>query len=291
MARRKLGFWRRFVVMVVKPTMTIWTKREWSGMDNIPSSGGVIIAANHVSHADPMVIAHYIYEAGRWPRFLGKASIFAIPVLGAWIIKAQQIPVYRGGVDAAKSLEAATAAVNEGGALVIYPEGTTTREPDLWPMRGKTGTARLALATGAPIVPVAMWGTHHLYNPRAKSRKLNLLPGRKVTVVAGEPIDLSRWAGAEPTRAVLEEITEVLMLRLRDMVAELRGGTPPPLYVPAARRKGKATGTPEPAATDEIAPETTVSDTVAVPDPAVSEAVTSSDATAVSNRTAREPGQ
>lgn len=246
MARRKLGFWRRFVVMVVKPTMTIWTKRQWSGMEHIPGSGGVIIAANHVSHADPMVIAHYIYEAGRWPRFLGKASIFAIPVLGSWIIKAQQIPVYRGGVDAAKSLEVAVAAVDEGGALVIYPEGTTTREPDQWPMRGKTGTARLALATGAPIVPVAMWGTHNLYNPRAKKGKLNLLPGRQVTVVAGEPIDLSRWAGAEPTRAVLEEITEVLMLRLRDMVAEIRGGEAPPLYTPSARRNNRTTGTPEP---------------------------------------------
>lgn len=248
MARRKLGFWRRLVVMVVKPTLLVWTKREWSGMEHIPPAGGVIIVANHMSHADPMVIAHFVYDAGRWPRFLGKASLFTIPVIGRLILKVKQIPVHRGGVDAIKSLEAAIAGVNEGGAVIIYPEGTTTREPDLWPMRGKTGTARLALTTGAPIVPVAMWGPQNMYDPRTK--KLNLLPGRKVAVMAGEPIDISRWAGVEPTRAVLEEITELMMLRLRDMVAELRGAEAPPLYTPVVRRNGRTIKAP-----DSTAPE------------------------------------
>jgi len=243
-ARRKLGFWRRFIVMVVKPTLLVWTKRTWSGMQHIPGTGGVIVVANHMSHADPMVIGHFLYEAGRWPRFLGKASLFTIPVIGRWLLKVKQIPVHRGSVDAIKSLEAAIVGVDEGGALVIYPEGTTTREPDLWPMRGKTGAARLALTTGAPVVPVAMWGPQQMYDPR--TGKLNLLPGRKVTVVAGEPFDLSRWAGVEPTRAVLEEITETMMLRLRDMVAEIRGGEAPPLYAPSARRNNRTTGTPEP---------------------------------------------
>ncbi|MDG4767259.1 lysophospholipid acyltransferase family protein [Solwaraspora sp. WMMD406] len=246
MARRRLGFWRRFVVMVIKPTLTIWTRRDWSGMEHIPPTGGVIIVPNHMSHADPLIVAHFVYDSGRWPRFLGKASLFTIPVVGPWLLKVRQIPVHRGSVDAIKSLEAAIAGVNEGGAVVIYPEGTTTREPDLWPMRGKTGAARLALITGAPLVPVAMWGPQRLYDPRTK--KLNLLPRRQVAVKAGPPIDLSRWSGAEPTRAVLEEITETVMLRVRDLLAEIRGGTPPPLWSPPARRNGTSgtrNGSPE----------------------------------------------
>ncbi|WJK40046.1 lysophospholipid acyltransferase family protein [Solwaraspora sp. WMMA2056] len=248
MARRKLGFWRRFVVMVIKPTLTIWTRRDWSGMEHIPRTGGVIIVANHMSHADPMAIAHFVYDAGRWPRFLGKSSLFAIPVVGPWLLKVRQIPVHRGSVDAIKSLEAAIDGVNEGGAVVIYPEGTTSREPDLWPMRGKTGAARLALTTGAPVVPVAMWGPQNMYDPR--TRKLNLLPRRPVTLRAAKPIDLSRWMGAEPTRAVLEEMTETIMLRLRDMVAELRGAEAPPLYTPVVRRNGRTVKAP-----DSTAPE------------------------------------
>jgi 1-acyl-sn-glycerol-3-phosphate acyltransferase len=110
-AGRRLGFWRRFAVVVVKPVITLWTRRTWTGMENVPASGGVIIVPNHLSHADPLVSAHYIYDAGRWPQFLGKASVFKVPVIG-WIIKqCLQIPVDRGTVDAARSLERLVAAV------------------------------------------------------------------------------------------------------------------------------------------------------------------------------------
>lgn len=242
MARRRLGFLRRVVVAVIKPSMLILTRRTWSGMEHIPRTGGVIIVANHISHADPAVCAHFVYEAGRWPRFLGKASVFKVPVIGRLLLRVHQIPVERGSVEAAKSLETLTAAVTSGSAVVIYPEGTTTREPDLWPMRAKTGAARLALATGAPVVPVAMWGAQRLFDPR--TAKLRLRPRTPVTVVAGPPIDLSRWAGATPGREVLTEMTDEIMHRLRDLLAEVRGGTPPPLYA-ASRRSPTAGGSAE----------------------------------------------
>jgi 1-acyl-sn-glycerol-3-phosphate acyltransferase len=235
-AGRRLGFWRRFAVVVVKPVITLWTRRTWTGMENVPASGGVIIVPNHLSHADPLVGAHYIYDAGRWPQFLGKASVFKVPVIG-WIIKqCLQIPVERGSVDAARSLEKLVAAIEDGGAVVVYPEGTTTKEPDLWPMRGKTGAARLALATGAPVVPIVMWGPQKIFDPRTS--KISLRPRIPVTVSAGPPVDLSRWAGSPPTKAVLDEMTDEIMLRLRDMLAEIRGGTPPPLWRPARRDTG-----------------------------------------------------
>lgn len=233
MARHRLGLLRRFVVLLIKPTMTVLTRPSRTGMRHIPAEGGVIIVANHLSHADPLVCAHYVYDAGRWPQFLAKAGLFTIPVVGWLLRRARQIPVERGSADAARSLDTLVAAIEQGGAVVIYPEGTTTREPDLWPMRGKTGAARLALATGAPVVPVAMWGPQRLFDPR--TRRFRPRPRTPVSVAAGPPVDLSRFTDGNPSRATLEEMSDVIMLRLRDLLAELRGGSPPPLFTPAPR--------------------------------------------------------
>lgn len=229
---RRLGFWRRFAVVTVKPVMRALTKRTWRGMEHMPQTGPVIIVANHISHADPTTLAHYIYDAGRWPSFLGKASVFTVPVVGRILHAVGQIPVNRGGVDAARALDAATEAIRAGQVVVIYPEGTTTKEPDLWPMRGRTGAARLWLTTGAPVIPIAMWGPEQLFDPRTGKLKLRRTP---VTVVAGPPVDLSKWAGAAPTAPVLQEMTDHLMLVLRDMVAEIRAQEPPPLWSPPRR--------------------------------------------------------
>jgi 1-acyl-sn-glycerol-3-phosphate acyltransferase len=185
----------------------------------------VIIVPNHVSHFDPLVVAHYIYGFGRWPRFLGKASLWRVPLLGPFLAKVQQIPVERGSVEAVKSLDVLVDAIQQGGVVVIYPEGTTTRSPDLWPMRGKTGAARLALVTGAPVVPVANWGAERIFDPR--TNRLSLRPRTPVTVAAGPPIDLSRWREAEPTRAVLDQMTDTIMQELSRMLGELRGEKPP----------------------------------------------------------------
>jgi 1-acyl-sn-glycerol-3-phosphate acyltransferase len=224
---KRLGPLRRFVVIVVKTVLTPMTSRTWAGQEHIPKTGGAILAVNHLSHADPLVCAHYVYDAGRWPRFLGKASLFRVPVFGWIITQVEQIPVERGSLDAAKSLEAMVAAVKGGKAVIIYPEGTTTREPDLWPMRGKTGAARVALATGAPVIPIAQWGAQRLFDPR--TRKVGLRPRTPISFAAGPPVDLSRWAGADPTRATLDEMSDEIMLRIRDLLAGIRGETPPEL--------------------------------------------------------------
>jgi 1-acyl-sn-glycerol-3-phosphate acyltransferase len=233
-ARERLGFWQWVCTILVPPTVRLLTRRTQQGLEHIPE-GGTIIVANHVSHADPLIIANYVHDAGRWPRFLAKDSIFRVPFIGMVVTAAKQIPVVRGTVDAAKALEAAVAAVEDGGCVIVYPEGTTTKEPNLWPMRGKTGAARLWLTTGAPVVPLVVWGPQQLFDPRTHKLKLRRTP---VTIVAGEPLDLSKWAGASPTPGTLMEITDHIMLTLRDMLAEVRGGTPPPLYVGPARRSG-----------------------------------------------------
>jgi 1-acyl-sn-glycerol-3-phosphate acyltransferase len=233
-AQRRLGFWQRFAVVLVLPVMQIWTQHTWTGQEKLPANGGVILVPNHVSHFDPLVIAHFIYGSGRWPRFLGKASLWKVPLVGFLLRKTLQIPVERGSVEAVKSLDALIDALREGGAVVIYPEGTTTREPDLWPMRGKTGAARLALVTGAPVIPIANWGAEQVFDPRTK--KLKLRPRTPVSVTAGKPVDLSRWEGEVPSRAVLDQMTDAIMLDVRDLLTELRTGDPPPLFEPILRR-------------------------------------------------------
>lgn len=230
-AGRKLGFWRRLAVALIKPPLWLLTRRSWRGAEHLPPEGGVIVAAAHLSHADPLVVAHFVYDARRWPQFLAKQSVFDVPVLGWLLRRWRQIPVRRGTVDAAKALEAAVAAVKAGEAVIIYPEGTTTRDPDLWPMKARTGVARLWLETGAPVIPVVNWGSQAIFDPRTS--KLRLRPRTPVTVVAGPPIDLAPYQGAS-----LNEITDVVMLRLRDLLAEVRQvPTPPPLWTPGVRRR------------------------------------------------------
>jgi 1-acyl-sn-glycerol-3-phosphate acyltransferase len=229
-ARRRLGFWRRLAVVAVKPPMLMLTRRDWRGVDQLPAEGGLILVVNHTSHADPLVTAHFVHDAGRWPQFLGKQSLFDVPVLGWLLRRFRQIPVRRGTVDAAKALEAAVAAVKAGDSVVIYPEGTTTREPDLWPMRARTGVARLWWETGAPVVPVAVWGAHRIFDPRSK--RLRLWPRIPVQVLAGPPVDLSAYREGPLTSTAMYEITDTVMLRLRDLLAELRGEPAPPLWTP-----------------------------------------------------------
>jgi 1-acyl-sn-glycerol-3-phosphate acyltransferase len=228
-ARGRLGFWQRFAVLAIKPSLLVWTRRDWSGMEHIPAEGGVILAVNHLSEFDPLVVAHYVYDAGRWPQFLAKSSLFKNRIVAGVLHAVRQIPVYRGTSDAVRSLEAATAAVKAGDAVVIYPEGTTPKQGDLWPQRGKTGVARLFLDTGAPVVPIVTWGAQRIFDPRrdGHGRRVRIRPRSPITVVAGPPLDLSRWAGAPPTAANLYAITDEVMTVLRDMLAEIRGEPAP----------------------------------------------------------------
>jgi 1-acyl-sn-glycerol-3-phosphate acyltransferase len=231
-ARRKLGFWRRITAIIVKPSMLLLTKSTWVGLDNLPRQGGVIILANHISDFDPLVISHFLYDGHRWPCFMAKSSLFGIPVFGKYLKAVGQVPVSRGTTDAAKALDAAVASLERGESVIIYPEGTTSKEPDNWPMKGKTGVARLWLRTGRPVVPVVTYGAQKIVEPKTKKFHFGLrVP---VQATAMPPMDLSKWAGAKPTTQTLNEITEHMMLHVRDVLAEMRGETPPPLFDPKA---------------------------------------------------------
>jgi 1-acyl-sn-glycerol-3-phosphate acyltransferase len=224
------------VAAIMRPPLMAITKRDWQGQHHIPATGGAIVVANHTSVIDPPLMAHYVWDAKRSPRFLAKASLFTVPIAGWALSSAAQIPVYRQSRDASKAYEAAVEAVRRGECVVIYPEGTTTKDPDGWPMLGKTGAARIALATGAPVIPVAQWGTQQALPAGAKLPRVR---GRIPFIAhAGPPIDLSDLQGQPLTATVLREATARFMLTLAQMVGQIRGVQPPEgLYDPATGQR------------------------------------------------------
>ncbi|MFF4404582.1 lysophospholipid acyltransferase family protein [Streptomyces sp. NPDC001262] len=222
MSRRRIGFWYRLAAVLAKPPLVVLFKRDWRGMEHIPADGGFITAVNHNSYLDPLSYAHYQYNTGRVPRFLAKAALFRGSFVGAILRGTGQIPVYRESADAATAFRNAVDAINKGECVAFYPEGTLTRDPDMWPMEGKTGAARVALLTRAPVIPVAQWGANEAMPPYAKEKKLRLFPRKTLKVLAGPPVDLSAFYGQEPTAEVLRAATEKIMAAITELLAELR---------------------------------------------------------------------
>ena len=210
---------------IMRPILNAIVKRDWRGAEKLPKNGPAIVVCNHLSYLDPLTFSHFLYNNGRAPRYLGKESVFRIPVIG-WVIKgAGQIPVSRESKDAIKGYEHAIAVLKAGHLLGVYPEGTLTRDENLWPMKGKTGVARLALQTGVPVYPCASWGPEKVIPPYGK--KIKLFPRTKVSVIMGDPVDLSKWQGRAEDPSAVEEATEAIMDEITKLLEVIRGEKAP----------------------------------------------------------------
>ncbi len=231
--------WRAGTKVYLPPLIKSLMKRDWQGYQHFPREGGMIVAANHLSYADWPAMALFVHEAGRYPAFMIKSSAFEVKLIGPYLRVLGQLPVRRGEADAANVLKVAEQALAEGECVVIYPEGTATRDPDQWPMLAKTGVARLALATGVPVVPVAQWGAQEIL-PYGTTRP-HVVPRKLVRMLAGPPVDLSGYEGKPPTRDVLRGATNAIMADITTLLAELRDGQPPvtPYHPAVARRAAR----------------------------------------------------
>lgn len=199
----------------------------------LPPTGPVILCPNHYSDIDPLANAVAVWKLGRQPRFMAKASLFRVPVLG-WILrKTGQIAVDRTpGANRSGVMSAAQQLISAGGLVIIYPEGTLTREPNGWPMRGKSGAVRLALEHNIPIIPMATWGADAVMPRFAKKFRFRFRAPLKVRV--GRPIDLSEWAGMSASRSANQQATERVMREITVLLEEIRGEqAPDTLYDPA----------------------------------------------------------
>jgi 1-acyl-sn-glycerol-3-phosphate acyltransferase len=224
-ARERGGFGIGFAAAFFYPIGWLSGRPRFEGLEHIPRIGGAIVAANHISHIDPIYTGLALHRAGRVARFLAKDGLWRVPVLGTVLRATGQIPVFRGTADAKASLRHGVAALEEGKAVVVYPEGTISRDPAHWPMQPRTGVARLALSCDAPVIPMVHWGTHTVLDGYRK--RYRPLPRTTVTVRCGRPLDLSAYRGRPVDAPLLRAVTDLIMGAVRDLLAEVRGETAP----------------------------------------------------------------
>lgn len=237
-------FW--VLAAVVVPLVGIMARIEIQGAEKLPREGAYVVAVNHHSEIDPLFVAVAVWRMRRAPRFMAKESLFRVPVLG-WALRATgMVPVSRSTSAGAarETISTSQLLVDHGRGVIVYPEGTLTRDPDLWPMRGKTGAVRLALTDQIPLIPMAHWGAQQIM-PRYG--KLRLWPPRRhITVVVGDPIDLDEFHDTPTKPATLSRATTKLMDRIAELLAGLRGIPAPAERWNPAEHGQKETGRLEP---------------------------------------------
>ncbi|MFC0431598.1 1-acyl-sn-glycerol-3-phosphate acyltransferase [Kutzneria buriramensis] len=225
--KRGRGFWYGLAIDVLWPFVMVFTRSGWFGGSNIPAEGPVLIASNHVSFADPVTVTAYVLAHGRIPRYLAKAGLWQIPVVRSVLAGGRHIPVHRGTSKATDAYRDAVKSLESGECVLVFPEGTFTADPDGWPSvkQAKSGIARLALATGVPVVPIGHWGTQNVLPQKAKLPRL--LPRKRVVIRTGPPVDLSDLLGREQTRDVVAEATRRIMDAITEQLELARGEKAP----------------------------------------------------------------
>lgn len=223
--QEKRGWAFNIAVPIIKPFLLATTRRQWIDGENLPESGGFIIALNHISHLDPLTAAHLVYDHGRKPRYLAKSGLFDNKALGFFLRGAGQIPVKRDTRDAVGAYAAAVDAIHDGQCVVIYPEATITRDPEMWPMKGKSGAARIALETGCPVIPVGQWGAQDILAPYTK--RPHLVPRHEIVMRVGPPVDLDDLRSQPRTADVVNRATERIMTAITHQLELVRGDKAP----------------------------------------------------------------
>ena len=225
--RRGRGFWYGLAIDVLWPFVMIFMRLRWHGGSNIPRSGPVLIASNHVSFADPVTVTAYVLAHGRIPRYLAKAGLWKIPVLRSVLAEGKHIPVHRGTSKATDAYRDAVKSIESGECVLVFPEGTFTADPEGWPTvkQAKSGIARLALTTGAPVVPIGHWGTQFVLPQKARFPRL--LPRQRVVICAGPAVDLSDLLGKEQNREVVVEATRRIVAGITAQLERARGEAAP----------------------------------------------------------------
>jgi 1-acyl-sn-glycerol-3-phosphate acyltransferase len=201
---------------VITTAKTVFWAMHWpitvTGTEHVPASGPAVLASNHVSYLDFLFVGYGARPAGRLVRFMAKEEIFAHWLAGPLMRGMHHIPVDR--AEGASSYKAALKALRDGEVLGLFPEATVSRAFEVKSM--KAGAARMAMATGAPLIPVVTWGGQRLYT---KGRKPTFTRNVPITVAIGEPLHPTRKDDATA-------VTDELRTRLRAMLDEVRAAYP-----------------------------------------------------------------
>ncbi len=215
----------RVVVAILKGLIRVFGWRvHLHGLEHIPATGPVIVVANHVSYVDPILLGLGVERRGRMVRFLAKRELFEHWFTKPVMLGADQILVDRKG-DAGAALKHAELAMLDGKLLVVFPEATI--HPTFDPAAGKTGSARLALATGAPLVPAAAWGGQQVAT-KGRRKRPGLLTVHEVRY--GPPLP------CHPGDSVVD-LTQRLMAAIAELLEEAASDHPHDLGAPVVRRE------------------------------------------------------
>ena len=216
----------RLLLPVLSVLLGMVSRRRVRGVEHLPTYGGALVVCNHISAADPLYLVDAVARSGRRPRAMATGGLFQHALLGPVMRAMGHIPVLRGTVRAMDALAPAARALDAGEVLMLYPEGGIS-SGDQWPAPGKTGAARLALAAGVPVVPVAQWGAQRVlppHTPRAWQYTLRTLCRRPpVEVLVGAPL---RLTGDPENRSDVAAATAAIMAAITSQLEELRGGKP-----------------------------------------------------------------
>lgn len=210
---------------VLRPVLRRGFRWTIEGVDRIPREGPVIIAANHISHLDPLCLQYLADLRGRRLRFLAKAELFAHPLLGPVLRAIGDIPVGSKGSGSASPMAAALAALADGEAVGIFPEGAIST--DFEPLAARTGVARLAAGTGASVVPVGLWGGHRV---STRGRRRMWRPGLAQVAFVAEPMPVDP---AEDPREATDRIMAAIcagVSRAREAYPDRPGGEESPWW-------------------------------------------------------------
>lgn len=214
------------------PALFPYARFDFSGIDNIPAYGPAIIVANHRSYFDTVAVGLTVLKAGRSPRFLGKKEVFDAPIVGQLATALGGIRVDR-GTGSQEPLKKAAEALEGGEAVALMPQGTIPRGKEFFnpTLKGRHGAARLAAMTGAPVIPIGLWGTEKVW-PRSERvpRVWNVLSPPRITIQVGSPVALKGDEDAD-TKAIMKAITALLPAEARKRRTpseeEIRLASPP----------------------------------------------------------------
>jgi len=204
---------------LARPELYPYARFDLQGLSGIPSTGPAIVVANHRSYFDTVALGLTIMRAGRNPRFLGKKEVFDAPIIGPAAKAMGGIRVDRGSSKAAEPLRDAARALDAGEIVALMPQGTIPRGRAFFDpvLVGKTGAARLAAMTRAPVIPVGIWGTEHVWPRRERvPRVWNVFNPPLITSRVGKPIALQYDDAKADTERIMAAIVDLLPPEARE---------------------------------------------------------------------------
>ncbi|MBV7363976.1 1-acyl-sn-glycerol-3-phosphate acyltransferase [Actinomycetaceae bacterium TAE3-ERU4] len=215
-------------VAFLNPLYRLICRPIFCGLEKLPQNEPYLVVCNHLSSFDGVSMVFFFWKAGVHIRLVGKHTAFKFPVIGRFLSALGHIPIHRDSPQAKTIVDTCARHLSQGDIVGLYPEGTTTRQKQYWPMTFKTGAARIALRTGCKIVPVVSWGNQQFFPRYSFIPRFWRRP--KMIFRALDPVETKQWSKCFPDYtedALARELSDHLCGLITSALAKERGEEPP----------------------------------------------------------------